>query len=114
MSTTDIRAAVDTVNPRGNAYPFHITKEEERQLRLQGARAAPSLVIGQATSFDEYARQLMIPPAVMDLARQAETLRLSAGEVEAMRKHLAPAEPHVRMGLLRRILKLKYDDDSSH
>ncbi|MER6013993.1 hypothetical protein [Streptomyces bluensis] len=40
-------------------HPFHITKEEERQLRLQGAEAAPSLVIGQATSFDEYARQLM-------------------------------------------------------
>ncbi|MGP4091100.1 hypothetical protein [Streptomyces sp. KR55] len=76
---------------RGPKYPFHITKEEERQLRLKGAEAVPSLVIGQATSFDEYARQLMIPSAVMDLARKAEHLRLSAWEVEAMRKHLAPA-----------------------
>ena len=90
MSTTEIRASVDTVDPHEGRYPFHITKKEERQLRLQGARAVSSLVIGQATSFDEYARQLMIPPAVTDPARQAENLRLSGWEVEAMRKHLAP------------------------
>ncbi|MCX2928066.1 hypothetical protein [Streptomyces sp. NEAU-W12] len=84
-------------------------------MRLKGAGAAPSLVIGQATSFDEYARQLMIPPAVMDLARKAEDLRLSAWEVEAMRKHLAPAaEPGDKVGLLRQILVEKYQHDHTH
>ena len=114
MSMTNVTPSADTVDPREDGYPFHITKEEERQLRLQGARAVPSLVIGQATSFDEYARQLMIPPAVMDLARKAEDLRLSAWEVEAMRKHLAPAEPDGSMGLLRRILVEQAHDDRSH
>jgi hypothetical protein len=72
-------------------------------------------VTGQATSVDEYARQLMIPPAVMDLARKAEDLRLSAWEVEAMRKHLAPATaPGEKVGLLREILVEKCKHDPSH
>ncbi len=111
-SSRSFRASVSSSLSRSSTEAW--AKEEERQLRLQGARAAPSLVIGQATSFDEYARQLMIPPAVMDLARKAENLRLSAWEVEAMRKHLAPAESDGSMGLLRRILMDKNDDDSSH
>jgi hypothetical protein len=102
-------------NSRSGGYPFHITKDEERQLRLRGARAIPSLVVGQATSFDEYVRQLMIPPTVMDLARKADDLRLSAWEAEAMRKHLAPAEsPTDRPGLLRAILQEKFEADSTH
>ncbi|WP_141579583.1 hypothetical protein [Actinomadura sp. WMMA1423] len=114
MSMTNLTPSADTADSGEAGHPFHITKEEERRLRLQGARAVPSPVIGQATSFDEYARQLMIPPAVMDLARKAADLRLSAWEVEAMRKHLAPAESDEHMGLLRRILRRKYDQDSSH
>ncbi|GAP47060.1 hypothetical protein [Streptomyces azureus] len=115
MSLTAAHTPAGPPEPRGPKYPFHITKEEERQLRLKGAEALPSLVIGQATSFDEYARQLMIPPAVMDLARKAEDLRLSAWEVEAMRKHLAPAaEPGDKVGLLRQILLEKYNRDQTH
>ncbi|GAA5611270.1 hypothetical protein CP981_01300 [Streptomyces platensis] len=114
MSMTDTKPPADPPESTGAKHPFHITKEEERQLRLQGAQAVPSLVIGQATSFDEYARQLMIPPAVMDLARKAEDLRLSAWEIEALRHHLAPGEPGRKMGLLRRILHAKQGDDVSH
>ncbi|WP_406161902.1 hypothetical protein OG806_39785 [Streptomyces sp. NBC_00882] len=115
MSLTTTHTPAGSLEPRGPRYPFHITKDEERQLRLKGAEAVPSLVIGQATSFDEYARQLMIPPAVMDLARKAEDLRLSAWEVEAMRRHLAPAaEPGDKVGLLRHILLKKYKKDRSH
>jgi hypothetical protein len=111
MSTTKVTPPA-AVELRGRGYPFHITKEEDRLLRLQGARTVPSPVIGQATSFDEYARQMMIPPAVMDLAQKAADLRLSAWEVEAM--HLAPAETKDSMGLLRRILLKKNKKDSSH
>ena len=114
MSMTNVTSPADAVDQGAGGYPFHVTKEEERRLRLQGARAIPSPVIGQATSFDEYARQLMIPPAVMDLARKAADLRLSAWEVEAMRKQLAPAETDGSMGLLRRILLKKNEKDRSH
>lgn len=115
MSLTDTQTPAGPPESSGANYPFHITKEEERKLRLQGAQAVPSLVIGQATSFDEYVRQLMIPPIVMDLARKAEDLRLSAWEVEAMRKHLAPAaEPGDKVGLLREILVKKYKHDHTH
>ncbi len=115
MSLADTQTPADPPESDGPKYPFHITREEERRLRLQGAKAAPSLVIGQASSFDEYARQLMIPPAVMDLARKAENLRLSAWEVEAMRKHLAPATaPGDKVGLLREILVEKYKHDQTH
>ncbi|MBO8191089.1 hypothetical protein ITI46_05185 [Streptomyces oryzae] len=114
MSMTGTQPSGDTAESGEVKHPFHITKEEERKLRLKGAEAVPSLVIGQATSFDEYARQLMIPPAVMDLARKAEDLRLSAWEVEAMRKHLAPAEPGRKVGLLRQILQEKKGNDASH
>ncbi|MGA5207851.1 hypothetical protein [Streptomyces variegatus] len=115
MSLTATQTTADQPEYGKAKYPFHITKEEERQLRLKGAEAVPSLVIGQATSFDEYARQLMIPPTVMDLARKAEDLRLSAWEVEAMRKHLAPAaQPGDKVGLLRQILVEKYKKDHTH
>jgi hypothetical protein len=114
MRMTNVTSPADTVDQGARGYPFHITKDEERRLRLQGARAIPSPVIGQATSFDEYPRQLMIPPAVMDLARKAADLRLSAWEVEAMRKQLAPAETDAGMGLLRRILLKKKEEDKTH
>ena len=57
--------------------PFFVTKDEERTLRINAGRLSPSLVITQATSFDEYARQLMVPSTVMDLARKASEIRLS-------------------------------------
>ncbi|WEH31961.1 hypothetical protein PZB75_00315 [Streptomyces sp. AM 4-1-1] len=97
-------------------HPFHITKEEERRLRLAAAEVAPSLVIGQPTVFDEYVRQLMVPPMVMDLFRKASSIQLSAWEIEAMRRHLAPPglgalpEP----GLLRRIMMEKARRDKTH
>lgn len=90
--------------------PFHITKEEERALRIDADYLSPSLVIAQPTSFDEYVRQLMVPPTVMDLARKASSVRLAAWEIEGMRTHLDPAEG----GLLRRILEEKIKTDKSH
>ncbi|MFE9651361.1 hypothetical protein ACFYO0_46290 [Streptomyces sp. NPDC006365] len=114
MSMTDAASPTGAADPHGEGYPFHITKAEERQLRLQGERATPSPVVGQATSFDEYTRQLTIPPAVMDLVRKAAELQLSTWEVEAMRKQLAPAEHDGSVGLLRRILEKKNKDDDSH
>lgn len=114
MSLTDVTPPADGADAHGAGYPFHITKEEERRLRLLGERATPSPIIGQATSFDEYVRQLMIPPVVMDLARKAADLRLSAWEVEAMRKQLAPSPTGETMGLLRRILLEKRKRDGTH
>ncbi|KUL42774.1 hypothetical protein [Streptomyces regalis] len=103
----------------GARHPFHVTKEEERQLRIQADRLTPALVIAQPSSFDEYVQQLMVPPAIMDLARKAANIRLAAWEVEAMRKHLEPGpltadEPGTKLGLLRRILLDKADKDRTH
>ena len=114
MTVTDATGATSTLGGQHKEYPFHITRDEERRLRMRGATAVPSPVIGQASSFDEYARQLMIPPAVMDLVRKAENLRLSPWETEAMRKQLAPATTGGRAGLLRTILNRKAADDDSH
>lgn len=90
--------------------PFFITKDAERELRITAGRLSPSLVITQATSFDEYARQLMVPPTVMDLARKASDIRLSTWEIEGIRAQLEPAGG----GLLRRILQEKIKADDSH
>ena len=90
--------------------PYFVTKDEERTLRINAGRLSPSLVIIQATSFDEYARQLMVPSTVMDLARKASEIRLSTWEVEGIRAQLEPAGG----GLLRRILKKKIEADDSH
>ncbi|SEM24705.1 hypothetical protein [Halomonas caseinilytica] len=96
-------------------YPFHITKEEDRELRQKAAKAIPSPVISQASFFDEYVQQLMIPPVVMDMARKAENMRLSPWEIAAMRKHLSPFKHHHgKYGLLRKILHLKAKADPSH
>ena len=90
--------------------PFFITKGEERTLRINAGRSSPSLVITQATSFDEYTRQLMVPPTVMDLARKASDIRLSTWEIEGIRAQLEPSGG----GLLRRILREKIESDDSH
>jgi hypothetical protein len=89
--------------------PFFVTKEEERALRISAEYLSPSLVIAQPTSFDEYTRQLMVPPTVMDLARKASDIRLSAWEVEGIRAQLDPEG-----GLLRRILTEKIKADNTH
>jgi hypothetical protein len=89
--------------------PFFVTKEEERALRINAEYLSPSLVIAQPTSFDEYTRQLMVPPTVMDLARKASDIRLSAWEVEGIRAQLDPEG-----GLLRRILTEKIEADNTH
>lgn len=93
--------------------PFHITKEEERELRMKAERLQPSLVIDQAATFDEYVRQLMIPPAVMDLARKATNLRLAAWQVQAIR-HLLDPKASGEERLLRNILEDKLAEDASH
>lgn len=90
--------------------PFFTTKSEERALRINAGHFSPSLVVTQATSFDEYSRQLLIPPTVVDLARKASDIRLSAWEIEAIRAQLEPTGG----GLLRRILKEKIEVDDSH
>ena len=91
--------------------PFYISKEQEGELRLQAGRLSPSLVVDQATSFDEYARQLMVPPAVMDLVRKASNIRLSAWEIEGIRAELkpdfGPTHNLESEGFLRMILKWK-------
>lgn len=87
--------------------PFYITPEEELALRLQAHRLTPSPVIEQATSFDEYVRQLMIPTTILELARKASGIRFSSWEVEAIRESL-------QRGLLRKILAEKQRQDRSH
>jgi hypothetical protein len=115
MTTTESRESAEATRVRGKGYPFHITREEERELRLRAAKAAPAPVIGRASFFDEYVQQLMIPPVVMDLARKAENLRLAPWQVEAIRKHLAPhPDSDGNLGLLRRILQEKAGKDNTH
>lgn len=87
--------------------PFYVTQAEARRLRAAAAHLEPALVIDQATSFDEYVRQLMIPPTVMDLARKASQIRLAPWEVEGIRESLEPGGG----GLLRRILDYKADKE---
>ncbi|HEX8254799.1 MAG TPA: hypothetical protein VF846_16765 [Thermoanaerobaculia bacterium] len=93
-----------------NGPPFYITADEEQQLRIAAARLSPSLVIQTATSFDDYVRQLMIPTAVMELARKAAQIRLSTWEAEGIRAFLAPNGG----GILRYILEQKAKKDPTH
>lgn len=112
---TESRETVEERGVRGKGYPFHITQEEDRELRRKAARAVPAAVINQASFFDEYVQQLMIPPVVMDMVRKAENMRLAPWEVAAMRKHLAPAEVSGdKVGLLRKILQFKACADKTH
>jgi hypothetical protein len=90
--------------------PFFVTKDEERALRVNAGQLSPSLIIAQAASFDEYARQLMVPPTVMDLVHKASGIHLSTWEIEGIRAQLDPTGG----GLLRRILKEKIKSDDSH
>lgn len=109
MSVTDTeQGKVTEMETSQQRTPFYITKEEERKLRIDAGHLSPSLVIAQAVSFDEYVRQLMVPPTVMDLARKASDIRFSAWEIEAIRAQLEPG------GLLREILRMKSEADKSH
>lgn len=94
---------------RRRTSPFFIAKAQERALRINAEYVSPSLVVTQPTSFDEYTRQLMVPPTVMDLARKASDIRLSAWEVEGIRAQLDP-----QGGLLRHILQEKAKADNTH
>ncbi|MFF3272512.1 hypothetical protein ACFYWU_16525 [Streptomyces chrestomyceticus] len=104
--------------------PFYVTREEEKRLRAQAEVLVPSVVVDQPSTFDEYVRQLMVPPAAMDLVRKAAHLRLAAWEVQAIRALLAPpvhppnsaaAGPAPgEVGLLRQILVKKAAEDCSH
>ncbi|MEU7136749.1 hypothetical protein [Streptomyces sp. NPDC046261] len=93
--------------------PFYISKDQEAQLRLAAEKISPSPAITQASSFDEYARQLMVPPAVMDLARKAADIRFTTWEIEGIRQLLAPGTAD-KVPLLRQILIEKSKLDSSH
>ncbi|GAA2725399.1 MULTISPECIES: hypothetical protein [Streptomyces] len=104
---------IDTAVPT-TTHPFHTTREEERRLRVAAERMVPALTIAQPVSFDGFVQQLMVPPAVMDLARKAHGLRLSVQETEAIRHHLRPVESGKKPGLLRRILMDKAKEDGSH
>ncbi|MFK0294440.1 hypothetical protein ACIQU6_28770 [Streptomyces sp. NPDC090442] len=95
--------------------PFYVTKAEDRQLRVAADLLSPSLVIDQASSFDEYVRQMMVPPAVMDLAHKATDIRLAAWENQALRKQFEPAlTDDERPRLLREILRRESQEDPSH
>ncbi len=87
--------------------PFYVTPEEELKLRIQANRLVPSPAIAPATSFDDFARQLMIPATVMELARKASSIHFSAWETEAIRASL-------NGGILKDILIDKYKEDNSH
>lgn len=95
--------------------PYYVTRQEELELRIKASQGIlmdnlpTSMVIGQATSFDDYVRQLMIPTRVLELARKASSIRFSAWEAEAVRASIAPGD-----GLLRRILVEKARQDDSH
>lgn len=96
--------------------PYYIDRKEELTLRIKASqgillnKVPTSLVIGQATSFDDYVRQLMIPTRVLELARKASAIRFSAWEAEAIRASIAPEG----RGILREILMLKARADNSH
>src|SRR5918997_2211586 len=85
--------------------PYYVNRQEELELRIKASqgillnKVPTSMVIGQATSFDDYVRQLMIPTRVLELARKASSIRFSAWEAEAIRASIAPGD-----GLLRRIM----------
>lgn len=87
--------------------PFYITPEEEVKLRIQANQLVPSPAIATPTSFDDFARQLMIPVTVMELARKASSIHFSAWETEAIRASLDS-------GILKEILVDKYRKDDSH
>lgn len=112
-----IMATSSTVTPESTYTtkrpPFHIDREEERELRIRAEQLQPALVVDQAASFDEYVRQLMIPPAVMDLARKAASLRLATWEMQAIQTLLTPTQQGTTP-LLRRILQDKAHQDSTH
>ena len=91
----------------GGKLPYYITPQQELKLRIQADRVDPALVIAQATSFDDYVGQLMIPTTVMELARKASTIKFSAWETEAIRASLAH-------GILKKIIDRKYEKDKSH
>jgi hypothetical protein len=98
---------MDQSTKKGGKPPYYTTPQQELKLRIQADRIDPALVIAQATSFDEYYRQLMIPTTVMELARKASSITFSAWEVEAIRASLM-------RGILKKILDSKYRKDKSH
>lgn len=87
--------------------PFFISREEELQLRIAADQLPLSPVITAPTSFDDFARQLMIPNTVMELARKASSIHFAAWETEAIRHSL-------HSGVLKQILDEKGQKDSSH
>jgi hypothetical protein len=87
--------------------PFGITPEEELHLRSQANKITPAAVITPASTFDAFTRQLMIPTAVMELARKSSTIHFAGWETEAIRASL-------KDGILKRILEIKAEDDKSH
>lgn len=124
MGSTATENQVKQTSRDSESPPFYIDDKEENKLRIDASYRSPSLVVKQATSFDEYARQLMVPPAVMDLVRKASSLSFSTWETEGIRTELKPDTDPEREGFLRKILKWKYngiteeelqlDGDNSH
>ncbi|MFB7633934.1 hypothetical protein ACFC0M_23740 [Streptomyces sp. NPDC056149] len=117
MTESDSRQApfFITTDSDSRQAPFYVTKAEDRQLRVAADLLSPSLLIDQASSFDEYVRQMMVPPAVMDLARKAANIRLAAWESQALREQFEPAlTDDERPRLLREILRRKSQEDPSH
>ncbi|WP_172385565.1 hypothetical protein [Streptomyces sp. MNP-20] len=119
----------DSVPPLGGGDhharpPFYITSVEEKELRVKAELLVPSPTVEQPSSFDEYVRQLLVPPVVMDLVRKAAHVRLATWEVQAIRALLAPpARPPGKpgkepapggAGLLREILIKKAAIDPTH
>lgn len=90
--------------------PFYVDEAEALRLRIAASRLSPSLVIAEATSFDDYVRQLMIPGVVLELARKAKSIKLATWESEGIRAFLDPNGN----GILRYILRKKAEADPTH
>ncbi len=87
--------------------PFYITEDEALTLRIAADRISPSPIIANATTFDDFTRQLMIPSSVMELSRKVSNIRFAAWETEAIRASL-------QRGILKQILIEKFSQDNSH
>lgn len=89
------------------ASAFHITTEEETELRQLGSELVPSPVIFNSKSFHDFVTQLMIPHTAIELARKCADIKLSKCEIEGIRRSL-------KDGRLRDILDDKFEEDPSH
>lgn len=96
---------LNPLNPMQNA--FHISEQEEMELRKLGPELIPSPLIINSQNFHDFVSQLMIPHTVTELARKCAGIRLSTREITGIARSL-------KEGRLRDILDDKFEEDASH